>query len=150
MAVLTVEASSPSTVNKAWFSSTFRWTPCHWPSLRPEPAGEERSKSEKQSRSTQPHKKGAEPTRRNVDARVPRLRQGGVDDDLALGQPHLHPALGQRGEHQQPAGVPGPEGEADRQRVAGALARQLQEGRGVEKDGEGVGFGAGEGQVALR
>lgn len=40
MAVLTVEASSPSTVNMAWFSRTFRWTLCHWPSLRPEPAGQ--------------------------------------------------------------------------------------------------------------
>lgn len=46
MAVLTVEASSPSTVNMAWFSSTFRWTLCHWPSLRPEPTGQIKLKLE--------------------------------------------------------------------------------------------------------
>lgn len=92
----------------------------------------------------------AELTWGNVDTRVLGLRQGHVDNDLALRQSHLHPAVSQRGEHQQPAGVPRPEGQTDRQSVAVALTRQLQKRRRVEKDGEGVGFGTGKRQVALK
>lgn len=147
MAVLTVEASSPSTVNMAWFSSTFRWTLCHWPSLRLEPAGHDQTWVLKLRKSME---RRAELTWGNVDTRVLGLRQGHVDNDLALRQAHLHPAVSQRGEHQQPAGVPRPEGQTDRQSVTVALTRQFQKRRRVEKDGEGVGFGTGERQVALQ
>lgn len=92
----------------------------------------------------------AELTWGNVDTRVLGLRQGHIDDDLALRQPHLHPAVSQRGEHQQPAGVPRPEGQTGRQGVAVTLTRQFQERCRVEKDGEGVGVGAGKRQVALK
>lgn len=92
----------------------------------------------------------AELTWGNVDTRVLGLRQGHIDNDLALRQSHLHPAVSQRGEHQQPAGVPRPEGQTDRQSVTGTLTRQFQKRRRVEKDGEGVGFGTGKRQVALK
>lgn len=72
-----------------------------------------------------------------------------VDGDLALRESQLHPAVGQRREHQQTTGVPGPEGQTHGQSVAVTLARQPQEGRGVEEDGEEVGLGAGERQVTL-
>ena len=89
-------------------------------------------------------------TRGDVDAGVLLLRHVDVDDDLAVGQAHFHHAVRQRCVHQQAAGVPGAEGQADGERVAVALARQLQEGRGVEEDREGARLGAGEGQVPLR
>lgn len=53
IAVLTVEASSPSTVNMAWLSNTFRWMLCHWPSLRPEPTGQIKRKLETESELTE-------------------------------------------------------------------------------------------------
>lgn len=92
----------------------------------------------------------AELTWGDVDPHVLRLRQGHIDDDLALWQAYLHPAVSQHREHQQPAGVPRPEGQTDRQSVAVTLTRKFQEGCRVEKDGKRVGFGTGKRQVALK
>lgn len=86
----------------------------------------------------------------DVNTRVFFLCNIHVDSDLSLCKSHLHPAVRQRSEHQQPIGVPCPERQTDWQSVTVTLTWEPQEGRGVEEDREWVGLSTRECQVTLQ
>lgn len=69
--------------------------------------------------------------------------------DFAVFQCDLQRAIVQVTEEEEPVGVPRPKLEAQRNDVVTGPAWQLQEAGGIEKDWEGVGLHAGEGQVPL-
>lgn len=72
-----------------------------------------------------------------------------VHHNFAVFQWDLQRAIVQVTEEEEPVGVPRPKLEAQRYDVVIGPARQLQEAGGIEKDREGVGLHAGEGQVPL-
>lgn len=69
--------------------------------------------------------------------------------DLAVLQGDLQCAVVKITEEEESVGVPRAEVETHRQCVVTSSAWQLQEAGGIEKDREGVGLHAGEGQVTL-